>query len=168
MHPSDFTAWTNDAEFLVESSRLRKFLQTTENMSAIVRMNHFPIRCWGVVQALAGNAADFLECRANIDDPVRRSIEHPENLLDVVRHLAEYFFIIRTGIHSRQSLRNLLDSTPEFSSGDSRRAVLLLRTLLKAELFISNLGPAWAFLETRHLTAQEKYQSASQLPLLLQ
>src|SRR5438270_6777900 len=46
------------------------------------------------MQALATTTPHSLKCRADIEDLFRLDVEHPEDLIDVLRHLPESLFAL--------------------------------------------------------------------------
>ncbi len=64
-------------------------------------VNDLPVRERVIVERLARSAADDLKGGVHIDDFEAGSIEHPEDFLDIVRHLPELLFAVAQGLEER-------------------------------------------------------------------
>src|SRR5450432_2229959 len=79
-------------KFLVQDPRRRCIVEATQHSLAVVAMNDVAIGKRRIQQAGDAPSGAALECRVHVDRLLSSGVEHPEYLLDVIRHLVKLFF----------------------------------------------------------------------------
>src|SRR6266478_2919024 len=90
--PAHLTAGPYDPEPLVELPGLRGLFEFAENASTIFRMDRLFIRRWVLFQALAGASGYGFIGAVDVESLLGGCINHPEDFLNIVRHLLELVF----------------------------------------------------------------------------
>ena len=84
-----FTVGADDAESFVELSGPSCFFELRQHVSAVFRMNEFLVRRWSVPQRLTRPCGDRLVGFVYVQSFLAFRVDHPEDLLDIRRHLPE-------------------------------------------------------------------------------
>ena len=90
-HPADFAPGRDDPESFVEVPAPGGLVEFREHMNPVLSMDEFFVRGGVLVQRLAGMAGDGLISGIHKERFLGFGIDHPEDFLDVVRHLLKAF-----------------------------------------------------------------------------
>src|SRR6266404_8810912 len=92
-HPANLSVGPDDAEFLVEMSGLGGLFELREHVDAVLGIYQFGVRGWMSHEALNRTTGDGFVCETDLKNFLGRSVQEPEDLLDVVRHLLQAFLV---------------------------------------------------------------------------
>jgi hypothetical protein len=90
-YPAYIASWPDDAELLVKVPAAGCFVHFSQNMGPVVGMDEFLGRGWVFEEGLKSAPGDDLIGLVCVDYLLAFGIEGPEDLLDVVGHLLEFF-----------------------------------------------------------------------------
>src|ERR1700728_4633956 len=113
--PAHFAAGAHDPKSFIEVPRLRSLSKLCQHMNAVFGMDEFFVRRRIVQQTLARLSGDRLISCGDGKSLFGLGINHPEDFLNVVRHLLEPFFCVelyllgtpqRSGVEDNQNREN--------------------------------------------------------------
>jgi hypothetical protein len=93
-----FTVGADDAESFVELSGPSCFFELRQHMVTVFRVNDVLVRSWIVRERLTRSSRDRLVSVVYVQRSLGFRVDHPEDLLDIRRHLPEprFAFMVLT------------------------------------------------------------------------
>jgi len=90
-HPAHRAIGPDNPKFFVDLAGRRRLRETRQDANFVLGVKQLLIGRGIISKRIRGPSGDDLEGRVDGDDVLRAGVDHPENLLDVVRHLPETF-----------------------------------------------------------------------------